>query len=167
MVLFILIDMLISKKQRTKCSGNCECCYACSKPSYTYDEIRDDIVIAPLNKKHYNDAIELLKIQKSELKNIKNSEKYLFYKALSYSSTTRALLYKENLMGFAILTEYYNKHAIGVLPTLYIKLKELYKPYKEYAVSYKQKENTNQGILLIAVDPFASPIKLRELLINK
>lgn len=156
--------MLISKKQRKKCSGNCECCYACSKPSYTYDEIRDDIVIAPLNKKHYNDAIELLKIQKRELRNIKNSEKYIFYKALSYSSTTRALFYKDNLMGFAVLTDNFKKHKIGLFHTLYIKMKELAKPFKEFADTYKQKENTDQGVLVIAVYPFASPDKLREML---
>ncbi len=163
-VLFSLIATVVSKKRRKQCSGNCGCCSACSKPSYTYEEIRDSLVITPLNNKHYSDAIELLKIQKSELKNIKNSEKYLFYKALSYSAATRALFYNDDLMGFAVLTDNYKKHRIGLFPALYIKMKELAKPYKEFADTYKQKKNTDQGILLIAVDPFASPDKLRGML---
>lgn len=164
-LLFSAIITALSKKNSKKCSGNCGCCSACSRQNFTYDEIRDDIIIDSLEKKFYKDAIELIKIQKAELQSIKNSEIYLFYKALSYSSSTRAIFYKDTLMGFAILTKDFNKHAIGVFPTLYLKLKELSKPYKEFATYYKQKENTKQGILLIAVDPFASPNKLKELLI--
>lgn len=166
-VLFSLIITVISKKHGKKCSGNCGCCSACSRQTFTYDEISNNIIITSLKRKFYKDAIELIKIQKTELQSIKNSEKYLFYKALSYSSSTRAIFYKDTLMGLSILTDDFNKHPIGVFPTLYIKLKELSKPYKKFATSYKQKENTVQGILLIAVDPFASPNKLRELLINE
>lgn len=166
LVVIIIIAILLSlyqKKKGRSCCGNCTGCNLCNKES-TLDI--DNLTVKPLSRSSYKSAIQLLEIQKTALSQYKHGQKYIFYKALSNATDTKGLYFNETLEGFAIFNKHNEAAIANPFIKLYVKIKEISKPYREYALSLNEKENPENGILLIAVNPLENSNKLIELLLN-
>lgn len=166
LVIVIIVAVLLSIRQKKKgksCCGECNGCTLC-KNNERFD--LNNITIKPLSKAFYKRAIDILEIQKSSLCDYKSGQKYIFYKALSHATETKGVYINNKLEGFAIFKRANNPLIKNYLVKPYVFLKELSKPFRNYALSLKEKEESEKEILLIAVNPLTNPDKLIELLLN-
>ncbi len=166
LVVVIILAIVFSIRQKKKgksCCGDCNGCTLCNKDK---DFDLSKCVVKPLSRDSYKKAIDLLEIQKKDLIHNKSGQKFIFYKALSQATSAKGIFLNDTLKGFVIFKRKNEKPLKNPFINLYIKLKELSKPFREYSLAINKKENPENGILLIAVNPLNNPDKLRDCLLN-
>lgn len=165
LIVIILLAILLTVRQKKKghsCCGSCNKCSLCSGKESDISQC----IVKDLSKDNYKDAISLLELQKKELANYKSGQKYIFYKCLTLGTTAKGVYFNDTLEGFAILNNDNSPIIKNFYAKIYTAIKEKSEPYRNYALSIKEKANHDSGILLIAINPLISQNKIKELLLN-